>query len=63
MVSSVSGFWVELHPKSSGGECIFCHKMGRASHNSAGYPPNNDIDDDLDNDLDDDIDDTLLCST
>ena len=44
----VSGFWVELHPKSSGEECIFCHKMGRASHNSAGHPPNNDNDDYLD---------------
>ena len=26
--------------------------LGRASHNSAGHPPNNDNDDDLDNDID-----------
>ena len=45
------------------------HLLGRASHISAGHPPNNDndddldydIDDDIDNDLDDDIDGTLLC--
>ena len=41
------------------------HLLGRASHTSAGHPPDNDndddIDDDIDNDLDDDLDDASLC--